>query len=325
VRTVRGIRKDLRRVEEALAHIPDGITGEAADLMNLGAVQHRDALTEELDLARRPSLDVVLEGLPVIGHEVRIDALARLLHSLQGSISSVAQATVGKATSRAPIQVSLRESTSLRLASVYPGSFGAVLRGPLQPEAQDDPLFDFEDSVPSLLDESVETVLQIVDLALADSPDDGPIIDAVLPLGSRTFKHLKDLADVIMSERLEAKIRFVAPSSVPHETSLNPRGAARLRDVLGRNRASEETETMQGHLGSASEIRNRIELQTATDLIPAKVVEDLVPELREYFGRDVDATFQVTTVVSLPTGVERRSYLLTGLSMRAEPGVLEEE
>lgn len=325
MRTVRGIRRDLRRVEEALAHLPDGITGEAADLMSIGAVQHRDALTEELDLARRPFLDIVFEGLPVIEHEVRIDALARLLHSLQESVSSVAQATIGKATSRAPIQISLRESTSLRLASVYPGSFGAVLRGPLQPEAQDDPLFDFEDSVPTLLDESVETVLQIVDLALEDSPDDGPILDAVLPLGSRTFKHLKAFADVIVNERLEAKIRFVAPSSVPHETSLNPRGAGRLRDVLGRNRASQETETMQGHLGSASEIRNRIELQTATDLVPAKVVEDLVPELREYFGRDVEATFQVTAVVSLATGEERRSYLLTGLSMLPESDALDVE
>jgi hypothetical protein len=325
VRTVRGIRNDLRRIEAALAHRPDGITGEAADLMNIGAMENRDALTVELDLARRPSLDVLLQGLPVIRHEVRIDALARLLHSLQESVSSVAQAKIGRATGRASIPLELRESTSLRLASVYPGSFGAVLRGPLPPEAQEDPLFDFEDSVPSLLDQSVETVLQIVDLALTDSPDDDPIIEAVLPLGSRTFKHLKELADVIVSEHLEATVRFVAPSTEPHEASLNERGAARLRDVLGRNRAREETTTMQGHLGTASDIRNRVELQTEAGVVPAKVVDALVPELREYFGRNVDATFQVTTVVATATGVERRSYLLTGLSMLSEPGVLEDE
>ena len=90
MRTARGIRADLERLEASLATVARADRFASVALMHCGLAEVRDDLKERLDEARRVRLDVVLNGTPVVGHEVRIDALSKLLHSLQESVSSVA-------------------------------------------------------------------------------------------------------------------------------------------------------------------------------------------------------------------------------------------
>ncbi|CAM3245187.1 hypothetical protein NODU109028_06280 [Nocardioides dubius] len=310
---------------EALSNETTESRSFATRMMMRGIEQMHADLTDAVDLALRPQLKVVIDGAPVKGHEIRVDALSRLLYSLQESISSVAQALTGKATERASLPGLIRDTTSLRLAAVFPGSFGATLRGPVDKkveemiEAGQDPLFPQEEVV-TLLDQAVDAVLDVIDLAAAEGTDDGPIIEAVLPLGGRAFKHLKDLSDAIVDRDMTASLDW---NHLGHETrhaTVNKESARRLNDVLTMNRVTETTEIIRGHLGTASEFHGgRLEIQRDNgDVISAKVADDLVPRLRDFYSHRVEADAIVTTARSTATGNERKSYIVTGLSTLPE-------
>lgn len=323
---VRAMRDDIRRLEEAAT-----VTAEfddASPLMRMssrGLRQMRDSIERDIDIALRPQMRIVIEGVPVTGHEVRVDALSKLLASLQEAVSSIAQSLTGKATARSSLPTGLREDTALSLATVFPGSFGATLRGPVdrqvtQAQAIGQELLFDPDEHSTLLDTAVDTVLHIVALAAADDPDDGPIIDAVLPLGSRSFKHLKDLADAIVDEQMSASIEWTTVGGEPHQAMLSRRVAQRLDDVLQRNRISEHSTQITGHLGTVSDIRNRVEIVSDLDaqLIRANVAEEMVPNLGEYYSHRVMADVEVTTVRSTVTGAERSTFLVTALAILAD-------
>lgn len=293
----------------------------AMRLMMQGIEQMHADLTDAVDVALRPELSVVIEGAPVKGHEIRVDALSRLLFSLQESISSVAQALTGKATERASLPGSIRDSTSLRLAAVFPGSFGATLRGPVDKRIEEmaaigqDALFPQEEAT-TLLDQAVDVVLDVIDLAASENADDDPIIDAVLPLGGRAFKHLKDLSDAIVDREMTAALDWKHLGQEPRHSSVDKRSAQRLNDVLTRNKVTEMSEVIRGHLGTASEFHGgRVEIQRDTgEVISAKVSDDLVPMLGGFFSQQVIADAIVTIARSTATGTERRSYVVTGLA-----------
>ncbi|MGI5523591.1 hypothetical protein ACQEUX_22045 [Micromonospora sp. CA-259024] len=261
----------------------------------------------------RSVLELRLEGNPVTRHEVRVDALSRLLSSLQESVSSIAQAIVGKITTRAAIPGPLREATALRLAATFPGSFGAVLKGPEQHGTQRE-IPGIGDSV-DILDESVTRVLDVIGLVNNGGLDEEPIVDAVLPLGARAFKHLSDLSRVVADTGMSAAISWQKPGADARDAVFSKPIAQRLGDVLDRNHLTEEQAVIEGRLGTVSDIRNRIELQMDDGkVITASVIDELVPELGQFFTQRVQGTFEVTTARSIVTGTERRSYRLVVLA-----------
>jgi hypothetical protein len=318
------LREQIAELESVAAQA-QASTSFASRLMMRGIDQVQADLTEAVDLALRPELKVVIDGAPVRGHEIRVDALSRLLYSLQESISSVAQALTGKATERASLPGVIRDSTSLRLAAVFPGSFGATLRGPTDKrveemvEAGQDPLFPQEE-METLLDQAVDVVLNIIDLAGGDGADDGPIIEAVLPLGGRAFKHLKDLSDAIVDREMTASLDWTHLGQETRHVIVDKQSARRLNDVLTMNRVTESTETIRGHLGTASEFHGgRLEIQQDNgEVISAKVADDLVPRLGDFFSHRVEADAIVTVARSTATGTERKSYVVTALATSEE-------
>lgn len=317
VAVLRGQIADL----EALTAETEPSHSFATRMMMRGIEQMKSDLTETVDLALRPELKVVIDGAPVKGHEIRVDALSRLLYSLQESISSVAQALSGKATERASLPGALRDSTSLRLSAVFPGSFGATLRGPVDKRVEEmvaagqDPLFPREE-IETLLDRAVDVVLDVIDLAGADDPDDEPIIAVVLPLGGRAFKHLKELSDAIVDREMTADLDWKHLGQEARHVTVDNRSARRLSDVLTMNRVTETIETIHGHLGTASEFHGgSLEIQRDTgEVISAKVADDLLPRLGEFFSREVRADTIVTIARSTATGTERKSYVVTALA-----------
>lgn len=323
MRSVSAIRADIEALEIHLeeARSVEGYAG--VDLMRSGMEEMRSDLVEALDRARRHEVDIVIEGDPVFDHEVRVDALARLLRSFQETVSSIAQALTGKATGRSSIPGPLREATAFRLAAVFPGSFGAVLRGPTddRPELA---MFD-EDDVPTILDAAVDRVLEIIDLAGIDGTVDDPIVEMVLPLGSRVFKHLADLSSAIVDEGMTASFAWRSPATGERSATLSRSAARRLDDVLGRNKLTEREQVIDGRLGTVSDIRNRIELQTdGGEIVTAKVIEEVVPQLGAFYTRRVAATFEVTTIRSQVTGLEKNSYTLLGLATLPEQTTFDE-
>lgn len=328
--SVSALREQIAELEALAADTQAG-TSFATRMMMRGIDQMRDDLTEAVDMALRPELKVVIDGTPVKGHEIRIDALSRLLYSLQEAISSVGQALTGKATERASLPGAIRDTTSLRLAAVFPGSFGATLRGTVDAkieamiEAGQDPLFPQEE-IETLLDQAVAVVLDVIDLAGAEGADDGPIIEAVLPLGARAFKHLKELSDAIVDREMTANLEWRHLGQEARRATVDTRVARRLNDVLTMNRVTEATEVIRGHLGTASEFHGgRLEIQRDNGaVISAKVADDLVPRLGEFYSQRVEADAIVTIARSTATGAERKSYVVTGLATLPELAQLPE-
>ncbi len=315
MRTVTGIRADLERLQETLDRL--GAHGESPTvaLMRSGLAEVHGDLTEQLKDAQRGRMDVVIEGGPVLDHEIRVDALARLVHALQESVSAVAQALTGKATSRAAIPGPLRDATAFHLASVFPGSFGVTLRGPAD-VADHDTLFVIDGA--TLLEQAVDAVLSVIELAGRSDQGDEPIVEAVLPFGERAFKHLSDLSSTVVAHDMSTRFSWSSGAGKSRVVDMTQVVARRLDDVLGRNKLTEEQVVIEGRLGTASDIRNRVELQTPDRIVPAKVVDELVPDLAAYFTKHVHATFQVTTIRSQVTGAERRSFMLVGLALTVE-------
>ncbi|MDD7922735.1 hypothetical protein [Actinomycetospora chibensis] len=282
----------------------------------------RGDLEQQLVAARRSEVELHLSGQPVLDHEIRIDKLAQFLGRFQESVAAIAQALAGKATSRAPIPANLRDASSLRLAGVFPGSFGATLRGP-EENVDDGVLFELpNEDVESLLDLSLKRILSIVDAVhLTDGSDEETIVELVAPLGSRALRHVTWLAKLMADDELDAEWIWTAPGSSSKYSALSSGGARRLYRVLSNNEATEEAQVVRGLLGGASEIRNRIELQLATgEIINARVADDVVAALRDYFGSEVNATFNVRTVTSRTSGIVRNYYLLTDLEYAIPPG-----
>lgn len=311
-----------RRIAEfdELARDSEPFDDFASGLMMSGLAQMRDDFASALDVATRPEMALVLDGPPVKGHEIRIDALSRVLSSLQEAVSSIAQAVTGKATARASLPEALRNATSLSVAGTFAGSFGVMLRGPVDEaveaalQAGQDPLV--EHVTETALDLAVAVVLDVIDLAGDGTVDDGPIIEVVLPLGGRAFKHLKELSDVVVDRNLIATLTWRSLGREARQSTMDKGAARRLNDVLTANRVNETLNKIQGRLGTASEFRGgRIEiLQPNGEVVSARVADELVPRLGEFYSHDVEADALVTTARSVATGIERSSYFVTGLS-----------
>lgn len=319
------LREQIEELEAITAEAASS-TSNASRLMMRGVTQMKHDLEQAVDVALRPELRVVIDGAPVTGHEIRVDALSRLLSSLQESISSVGQALTGKATEFSSLPLEIRDVTSLRLAAVFEGSFGAALRGPIDKQVEEmtrigqDALLPPE-PIETLLDRSVDILLDLFDLAGAEGLDDGPIVEVVLPLGSRAFKHLKDLSDTIVDRDMTANLAWEHLGREPREAMVDKRSARRLNDVLTMNRVTEHPDTLRGHLGTASEFHGgRLEMQLETgELISARVADELVTRLGDYYGHQVVADAVVTVARSTATGNERKSYMVNGLAVVEEP------
>lgn len=320
------LREQIEELE-AIALEAKELESPAVRLMMRGLHQMRTDLERAVDLALRPELEIVIEGAPVNGHEIRVDALSRLLFSLQESIASVGQALTGKATEFSSLPGDIREATSLRLAAVFAGSFGATMRGPVDKQVEEmarigqDELFPPEPVV-TLLDKAVDVVLDLIDLAGSEDLDDDPIIDVVLPLGGRAFKHLKDLSDTIVDREMTANLAWKHLGRETRRATADRRAALRLNDVLTMNKLTERPITLQGHLGTASEFHGgRVEIQLADtgDVVPARVADELVSSLGDYYGHQVQADAVVTIARSTATGRERMSYVVNALAIIEEP------
>ncbi|MEV1295758.1 hypothetical protein [Pseudonocardia sp. NPDC049635] len=310
-----GLAAAIDDADQVLGAMAPSETSPAIALMRSSIEGFREELQEQLSQATRAQLRVVLDGTPVVRHRIRVDALSKVLHSLQEVVSAVGQALVGRATSSSSIPGPLRDRTALSFAAAVPGSFGAVLEGP-EAEQPGQGRLAMTDHLErdTLLNDSLERVLKIINLAGDNPTDDAPVIDEVLPLGSRAFKHLNTLSTTIVDEGMTARFTWLPTTGDGGFAELNESGARRLGDILGRNRATEEQVVEHGRLGTISDIRNRIELDTGDRVIQAQVVEELVPRLGDFFARRVAATFDVSVVRSLVTGTESRAYTLVALT-----------
>ncbi|QES52417.1 hypothetical protein DEJ50_14540 [Streptomyces venezuelae] len=262
----------------------------------------------------RKRLDVALTGEATAGHTVRLAVLGPFLANLQESVHSVAQALTGRPTTHAAIPKNIRDVTTLSAAALFPSSFGVALYGPEVSEATEGGEHLFPDPTEAVLDDAINTVLDVVDLSESAGLSDDGLAEELVPLGQRAMKHIGALTAGLTEAQIGLKVAWHPKQGRVRQSVWTPDGARRVRDLCEQSEFSSGAPmTLTGWLGSASALRGTVEIRTDNgEIIRAKTDEAITRSLRSHFGNLVRAEVEVT-VVRAAGGRERRNYAVISL------------
>jgi len=269
----------------------------------------RNDLEAQLEALRRTTAVLRFDGQGVHGHEMKVGTLGRLLTSFQQTISALGQSIVARATRVGPLDRNVLAATELAFAGSFAGSVGIELKA--RDTGEDERLIDTD----TLLDTATKQLIGALD-QVARGVDEDILLETVLPWGSRTYKHLRQWAEYMSQDELSAYLWVKGETGQEASVQLSGRDVARLTSALDRNVISETVETIEGHLGTVSDFRNRVEIVTdGRRILTARVDDSLVPELGQYFSREVRAVIELNTTKSRATGLERTYRLIRELSL----------
>lgn len=275
----------------------------------------RTELTTQLAELQRTHLSLVFDGAGVNGHEMDAGVLGKVLRDLQQTVSSIGQSVIKRATRVGPLATGLKTATQLNFAASFAGSVGIELHGPAKSDGT--PMIELD----SILDTSLYRLLEALALAADEKSTDDQILESVLPWGSRAYKHLRALASTLADDELDAQADLSTESGRQHSVSVPRWAAKRLTQVLKLADLTESEVTVEGHLGTVSDFRNRVEIVTASGaILNAKVAEEIVPSLRDFYAQEVRAVIEMNTSKERATGVERTYRTVRHLSLaRPQP------
>lgn len=269
-------------------------------------------VTQETRGRRR--IDVSLTGVVTDDHIVPASVLGSFLTSFQESVSAVAQALTGRPTTHAAIPRAIREATTLSAAATFPSSFGVALYGPPVDETDAKPKAELLGSSRTILDESVERILNIADLAEAAGQPGELLAEQLASLGQRSLTHLGTLTTVLNSAGIGMRVAWYGQTGQARRSDWSPEGVKRIRDLCEQSDFTDpETITLAGELVSASLFRSTVEIRTDTgEVIQASTGEDLTNRLDQHFNKRVEADIEVTGV-KFSGGRERKIYSVLDL------------
>jgi hypothetical protein len=276
------------------------------------ALERRVTLLQEaLHVAETGTLNFRIDGDPVVGHSIKADFVARVLTNLQESLAAVGQALQVGATARGVIQHEIREATSLRLAGTFAGSFGLILEGP--PDVEDLPLLDMMGRAPSVFEQSV---LSLLDILEASSTEDyvQSVTTKIGPLGPRALGHIKSLSQTVEEAAASTELVWRHPTGEPRRTTFGRQAAARLVATLASIETTIREVKIRGRLVGASMISGRFELQTESgSVLRGRVDAPLLDLVPARFNQECHVTLRVSVSRSTIAGEESEDYVLIGL------------
>ncbi|MGX1120022.1 hypothetical protein RKD37_005385 [Streptomyces ambofaciens] len=221
----RALRDWMRRARSATLHQGHGTPSTPAEFSARQRRRLFQALNVEQEEIERPRLDVALTGATTAEHTVPVSTLGPFLTNLQESVAAVAQALTGKPTSFASIPRDIRDATTLRAATVFPSSFGLTIYGP-EPESAENILFpDLYRENRTVLDDAVDTVLDIVDLSEGPSQTNDMLAEQLVPLGQRALKHIGALTSGPERSERGTASRLAYPGRPSKAERLEPLGS----------------------------------------------------------------------------------------------------
>ncbi|MFE5370904.1 hypothetical protein [Streptomyces mirabilis] len=243
-----------------------------------------------------------------------MSTLGPFLTHLQESVSAVAQALTGRPTSFSSIPRDIRDATTLSAAATFPSSFGVVIYGP-PAEAAQDSLFPEHSSDPrTVLDDAVDTVLDIVDLSEGAGQTNELLAERLVPLGQRAMKHIGALTAGLTDAGVGLRVSWHTQGGQVRLSQWSPAGVQRVHYLCEQSEFTQaETVTVTGWLGSASSFQGKVEIRTDSgEIIRASTDEDLTSRLDRHFNKRVEAEVEVTKV-RFAGGRERRIYSVLSL------------
>jgi len=277
-----------------------------------GLELQRENYLQQLESLGRTQLALHLNGPGVRGEEMDARILGGLLVSLQDTVSALAQTLVAKSTRFGKLPGDLLGATNLSFTSTFAGSVGITLAG--APEASyESRLVDTD----SALDASLKVLVEFLNLVEDEATGDDDLIETVLPWGSRAFKHLRDTATVLADGKIETSLDVRDSHGGPVNASLSRKAAERLARVLDRRFLRDEEIRIEGHLGTVSDFRNRVEIvEPSGKITNARVDDSLVASLRDFYARDVVALIATQITREAATGLERTFNTVIELQLK---------
>lgn len=286
----------LREQQELLKQQPENFAYQVG-CMSLLKMQE-NLKSEQIALSQHRMVEKVtlaLKGDEFEQHTAPIAQLGAVLQRLQGVFSSIGQALKTGPTSKGRIPLEIINLTELRIASVYPSSFGMSLVTP----ARYDLLGE------SLSASSLTTLFNL----LSSFENEDALMRHSGELGIRTFSHLKKMFAILEESKAGLQVVWSDYTGTQYNWDADSRRICRILEKL-KNIREEHSVQMEatGRLVGASILRNRFELlQSNGNLIEGKASAGVAESLKRAFGKVCTATLIETTIVDSTT-LETRSY-----------------
>jgi hypothetical protein len=306
---LRGIRRRLADLDLVLQNqqsiLKDSPNSFAFKLSCDSLIQIQERLRVEFyDLLRNRSTEQVtfcLEGKEFGNHSASMGYLGVFFIRLQKLYTSIAQAIQTGPTRRGPIAAELRQATELRLADVFPSSFG------MKTFVES----DFNLFGQSVASDSLESMFQL----LKASEDDQSLMRLSGELGRRACNHLNHVAGLLKSAEATLKIDWTDYTGTQNNWTSTPEKISRIIGQLNKiTETRSEEKVLNGRLVGASLLRNRFEIVLVNgETIEGKFVSGLSSDIKNCFGYECKATVDETELYDKVSEDRQTYYSLTAI------------
>jgi hypothetical protein len=303
----------LRSLRRRLAELDEALQGQQAILRenpesfafklaceSLLQIQKRlrEELVELVRYRRNEQITFALGGSNFADNSASLGNLGVFLIRLQKLYSSIAQAIRTGPTLRGPIAVDIRAATELRLADVYPSSFGMQMFVPSG--------FDLMGN--SISSEALEAMFQL----LVSTNNEQKLMRLSGEYGRRTLGHLRHVATTLREVSATLNINWTDYTGTQHNWVSGPDTTALIIEYLDNiTETRSEQRQITGRLVGASLLRNRFELLLPDrSLIEGKFVSGLAAAITDAFGAMCAVTVDETEVRDKVSGETKTYYSL---------------
>ncbi|MBE9606116.1 hypothetical protein IAI18_14715 [Acetobacteraceae bacterium H6797] len=278
----------------------------ALSLAKAGLNARREFVYSEMSALLRHRINepitIKLDGVDYYNHSAKIGDLGFFLIRLQKLFSSIAQAIQTGPTLRGPIASSIREATEIRIADVFPSSFGMDLYVPVKSDLMGR----------SISSESLSRLFQV----LASSQDEEQFMKISGSLGGRTTNHLRHLVSHLKNSESKISMEWRDHTGTNHSWKASSdviSGIANNITTIIQTKSS--VREFSGVLVGASMVRNSFELLElpSRDIIEGTITADLALDVKKYFGSAVNITVDAVEVLDKRSGVSKTYYALTSI------------
>ena len=257
-------------------------------------------LTTILQAREREVISVTLDGPRYKRHSADFLSLSDVLKRLQKLYTSILQALTEGPTHFGPVSAGVQALSRLRLAEVFPSSFGMSVEVETLPD-----MFGHSKSV---------AALQALFELLGAPAKANNLLDSIGDIGPRAGSHYRSLINALVKSETTATVMWTDPVGNGFDWSAEPQTLADIGATL----ASIQTEvsdsrTAAGMLLGASLLRNRFEFLTdePAEILMGRIAEDARDNVRINFGRHCTIVYQETTVTSRVSDAVRSLIVLT--------------
>ena len=303
---IRGLNRRLYDLEHALQSaseiLRDDPNNFAFKLTSSSLISMQGALQNELAEATRyrinEGINISLSGQLVEDHSASILSLSVILNRIQRLYSSIAQAITSGPTIRGPLSGAVVNATDLRLANIYPSSFGMTLYVPSEHNM-------FGSSI------SVEALESMFDLLAAVEDSDERIMRKAGEVGTRSMRHLKALSRHLDQTGTSISLGWKDLSGIYRSWEASPERSHSISEKIDKiTQTDSEIINVSGRLVGASLLKDRFEISSADIIYEGRFVASLNESIRDLFGSGVEAKLEATEIRDVVSNTARRYFTL---------------